>query len=101
MARGDRGAPHARAACFLATVLIATGCGRSPYMALLALLVTAFDAIWGMVSGIVGRCLLLAAWGHLPAHLCGAVCSRLVVDGVLGGDTTQILERVSWYVTTI
>jgi hypothetical protein len=46
-----------------------------------------------MVSCIVRRRLLVATWGCLPAHLCGAVYGRLVVGGVLGGDTAQLLER--------
>jgi hypothetical protein len=53
-------------------------------MALLAPLPTAFDTVLGTVSGIIGRCLLVTAWGHLPTHLCGVVSGRLIVGGVLG-----------------
>jgi hypothetical protein len=56
-------------------------------------LVITFDAILGMVSYIVGQHLLVAAWGHLPAQLCGAVHGHLIVGGVLDGDTAWLLKR--------
>jgi hypothetical protein len=92
-ARGGRDAPHARAAHFPAAVLIAVGHGRSPWRALLALLVTASDVVLGAVSCIIERRLVVAAWGRLLAHLCGAVYGRLVVGGVLGGDAVRLLEH--------
>jgi hypothetical protein len=42
-----------------------------------------------MVSGNVWRHLLVATWGHLPAHLYVVVCGQLVV----GGDTTRLPEH--------
>jgi hypothetical protein len=84
--------PHARAARFPAAVLIVASRGRGAYRALLALLVTTSGAILGAVSGIIERCLLIATWGHLPAHLCGAVCGHLVAGGMPGGDAVWILE---------
>jgi hypothetical protein len=45
-------------------------------------LVAAFDAVLGVVGGDIGRHLLVAARGHFPAHLCGAVHDRLIVGGV-------------------
>jgi hypothetical protein len=44
-------------------VLIVAGCGHGSYRVLLVPLVIASDAVLGAVSGIVGRYLLIAAWG--------------------------------------
>jgi hypothetical protein len=57
------------------------------------LLVTASDVFLGVVSYIIGLCVLVAAWVHLPACLCRVVYGRLVVGGVLGGDTAWLLEH--------
>jgi hypothetical protein len=73
--------------------------GHGPQRALLAPLVAALDALLGVVSADVGRCLLAAAWGRFPVRLCGAVHGRLVAGGVLGGDAEQLLERASKEVT--
>jgi hypothetical protein len=56
-------------------------------------LVTTSDVVFGVVSDIVGWCLLVTALGHLPAHLCEAVCGHPVVGGVLDGDVVRLLER--------
>jgi hypothetical protein len=55
-------------------------------------LVTTSDAVQGVVSYIIGRCLLVAAWGHLPARLCRAVCGHLIVGGDLGHYTARLLK---------
>jgi hypothetical protein len=57
------------------------------------LLLTTSDVVFDIVSDIIGRCLLVTALGHLPAHLCEAVCGHPVVGGVLDGDTVRLLER--------
>jgi hypothetical protein len=54
-------------------------------------LVTISDVVFGVVSDIVGWCLLVTALGHLPAHLCEAVCGHPVVGGVLDGDVVRLL----------
>jgi hypothetical protein len=56
-------------------------------------LVTTSDVAFSAVSDIVGRCLLVTALGHLPAHLCEVVCGHPVVGGVLDGDAVRLLER--------
>jgi hypothetical protein len=53
-------------------------------------LVTTSDAVLGVTGGIVRQRLL--AWGRLPTCLCMVVCGHLIVGGVLGGDTTWLLE---------
>jgi hypothetical protein len=44
-------------------------------------LVTASDIVLGAVRGIIRWCHLVAAWGRLPARLCGVVYGRLIVGG--------------------
>jgi hypothetical protein len=39
------------------------------------------------------RRILVTTWCHLPACLCGVVYGRLVVGGMLGANTVQLLER--------
>jgi hypothetical protein len=57
------------------------------------LLDTTSDDVLGAVSCIIRRCLIVMAWGRLPAHLCEAVYGCLIVGGVLGGDATRLLEH--------
>jgi hypothetical protein len=85
--------PHARATHFPATVIITDGHGRGPLRLMLTPLVAAFDAVLGAVGDVVGRCLLIATRGCLPACLCSAVHDRLIDGGVLGGDAARFLKR--------
>jgi hypothetical protein len=52
-------------------------------------------AVVPRASCVVGRCLLVAAPGRLPARRCGAVHDCLVVDEVLGDNIMWLLERAS------
>jgi hypothetical protein len=59
---------------------------------LLGSLIAAPDAILDTVSYVIGRCLLVTAWGRLSARRCGVVHDRLVVDRMLGDDVAWLLE---------
>jgi hypothetical protein len=63
--------------------------------ALLAPLVAAFDALLRAMSGDVRWCLLVTAWGHLPACLCGVEHDCLIAGGVQVGDAMRLLELAS------
>jgi hypothetical protein len=94
-ARGGRDASYVGATHFLVTAITMASCGHGPLRALLALLITAPDALLGAVSCDIRRCLLVAAWDHLPDCLCGAGHDHLIAGGVLGGDAKQLLECAS------
>jgi hypothetical protein len=57
-------------------------------------LFAAFNALLGVVGSDIGWCLLLAAWGHLPASMGRAKHDRLIAGGVMGGDAVRLLECV-------
>jgi hypothetical protein len=65
-ALGGCGVPHAGATHVLVTAVIVAGRGRSPFLVLLALIATAFDALLDAMSSDVGRHLLIAAQHLLP-----------------------------------
>jgi hypothetical protein len=101
---GGREASHFGTARFpVAAIIVAgpitAGRGHGPWRALPAPVVVAFDALFGTMSGDVGRCLPVTAQGHLPAQLYGAEHDRLVAGGVLGGDAVRLLERAFEEVT--
>jgi hypothetical protein len=98
-AHGGCSAPHARAARILVTTVITADRGHSLLKALLAPLVTAFDALLGTVSGDVGHRLLIAAQCYLPTSLCRPKHDHLVAGGALGGDAAQLLEHALEEVT--
>jgi hypothetical protein len=75
------------------------GHGHSPLKALLAPVVAAFDALLGKMGGDVGRCLLVAARGCLPAFLCGVKHDCLIAGVVLRDDRAWVLECASKEVT--
>jgi hypothetical protein len=80
---GSRDAPHTEAACFLNVAAVIVGRGCSPLRMLLAPLLA---TLVGILDGDVGRRIIVAAWGHLPAAYGWAKFGCLVAGGVLGGD---------------
>jgi hypothetical protein len=56
-------------------------------------LVAAFDALLGIVSGDIGRCLFVVVLCRLYASLCRMKHGCLVASGVLGGDAPRLLKR--------
>jgi hypothetical protein len=46
------------------------------------------------VEGNVEKCLLVAAWGCLPAPLGGTMFGRLIAGGIRGGDAVHLLGGV-------
>jgi hypothetical protein len=83
-AHGGRDVSHTGATRFpIAAVVMA---GHGPLRALLVPLVAAPDALLGTMSGDIGRCLLVATRGRLPACLCRAEHNRLVAGGAMGGE---------------
>jgi hypothetical protein len=73
--------------------VIATTHGRGPLKVLLAPVLATFDVFLGVVSGDVGRCLLVATRGCLPASLGRAKHDHLIAGGVLGGDAARLFKR--------
>jgi hypothetical protein len=73
----------------VAIVVLGHSCG--PLRVLLSPLLA---ALLGVVDGNVGRCLLAAAWGHLPASLGRTMFSHHIAGGILGGDAAWILDDV-------
>jgi hypothetical protein len=63
--------------------------------ALFAPLVAAFDALLGVVSGDVRRCLLIATWCCLPSSLCREKHGRLVAGGALGEVASWLIKMCS------
>jgi hypothetical protein len=64
-------------------VIVVVGRSRGPLKALL-----------GVVCGRVRWCLLVSAWGCLPASLDRVKHDCLIASGVLGGDAARLLEHV-------
>jgi hypothetical protein len=93
VAHDSRDAPRARDARLPVLAIVVAGRGRSPLKELFAPLVAAFDVLLGIVSGDVGRCLLVATRCHLPTSLCWAKHGCLIAGGALGGDATRLLKR--------
>jgi hypothetical protein len=88
---GSHDVPHAGAACFLTIAAVVVGHGCDPLRTLLAPLVA---ALLGILDDVARRCLLVAAWGRLPASWVRAKFGRLIAGGVLGGDAAQLLGGV-------
>jgi hypothetical protein len=88
--RGSHDAPNAIAACLPIIAIVMVIRGRGPLRMLLAPPLVALNTLLGVVDGDVRRCLLVAAWGCLPASLGRTKFDRLVA----GGDTTQLLGGV-------
>jgi hypothetical protein len=62
-------------------------------------LFAALDALLGAVGSDIGQCLLVTAWGCLPASQGRAKHDRLIAGAMLGGDAAWLLKRVSEEVT--
>jgi hypothetical protein len=73
--------------------------GLGPLEALLAPLFATLDALFGAMSGNIGRLLIVTTWCHLPASLSRVKHACLVAGGLLGGDATWLLERVPEEIT--
>jgi hypothetical protein len=63
----SRDVSHTRVAHIPVVAIIMAGRGRGPMMVLLAPLVATFDALLGLVSGDIRRCLPVTTRGDLPA----------------------------------
>jgi hypothetical protein len=75
--------------------------GHGPLRALLAPLFATLDAHLSAMNDDVGRGLLAAAWGRLPATLGRAKHNHLIAGHMLGGDVAWILEYVPEKVTIL
>jgi hypothetical protein len=96
----DRNVSYTGATHLPVVAVVADGHGRRPLKAQLAPLAVTFDSFLGIVSGNVGRGLLVVAWDRLPASLHWAKHDCLIIGGALGGDVAQLLERALEGVTT-
>jgi hypothetical protein len=63
--------PHAGVAYFLIVAIIVVGHDCNALRMLLAPLLAALGTLLGILDGDVRHCLLVAAWGHLPAAWVG------------------------------
>jgi hypothetical protein len=86
---GSHDMPHTGVVCFLVVATVVVGRGHNPLRTLLAPLLA-----HGIVDGNVGRCLLVAARGHLATAWGRAKFSHLATSGILGCDIAHPLSGV-------